>query len=123
MIEFEVPNHEKDLEEADALLKRILAKVTSPIELGKDRKQAMLALTTDILYIIGDLSQAIFDLRTIMEEAYTHKYLKSPALGKKLYLEHYEGLHKPYDRLKNKTFKLIQLIDPSNEGIEEEIYT
>jgi len=122
MIEFNIPNHEKELEEADALLKKIHSKVTAPIPLGEDRRNAMLQLTNDILYLIGEYSQPIFDLRTTMEEAYSKKYIKTPALGKELYLKHYESLHKPYDKIKNKVFKLIEIIDPSNVGIADEIY-
>lgn len=119
-LKFNVPNHEAELEQASSLLKRIGDKVA--LGLGEDRAQSMLQLTTDILYLVGELSQDIFDLRITMETEYNKYYSKSPALGKKLYLEHYQELHKPYDKLKNRAFKLIKMIDPTNEGIEEEIY-
>ena len=124
MLKFNIPNHEKELVEAENLLKKVQTKVTNvTVALSEERRKYFLSLTTDILYLIGEHSQPIFDLREVIEKEYTTKYLKSPALGKKLYLEYYEGLHKPYDRLKNRAFKLIKLIDPTNEGIEEEIYT
>lgn len=121
MLKFNIPNHENELETAEILIKKFQDRFNSN-NLSDVRKLALLKLTTKVLYAVGEFSEDIFVLRPEMERKYTEMYPQSPALGKKLYLEHYEGLHKPYNKLKNRAFKLIQLLDPIDEGIEEEIF-
>lgn len=84
-------------------------------KLSSDQKEKVTKLLSDILYKVGDMSIPIFEIRETMEEKYAKKYVKSPALGKKLYLEHYENVHKPFDKLKNRTFKVINILDPFDD--------
>jgi hypothetical protein len=118
-IEFNIPNHEPELQEVEALLNKLQTKIKTFKKQEKtftiEQEEAIVKLSTDLLYMVGELSMPIFALREEMEEAYSKKYVKSPALGKKLYLEQYENVHKPYDKLKNKAFKIINHFEPFEE--------
>jgi hypothetical protein len=55
----------------------------------------------------ADLSMSINEIETKLKDHYTCTYTKSPELGKKLFLDHYFSLHKPYDKVKNMLWKAI----------------
>jgi hypothetical protein len=55
----------------------------------------------------ADLSMSRGEIQTDLQDHYTTTYIKSPAMGKKLFLDHYFSLHKPYDKVKDKCWKLI----------------
>ena len=124
MLKFNIPNHEKDLYEVETLLNKTSTNLkvleAKEIELEDEQKEQLLKLVTNLLYKVGDLSIPIFELREMMENTYFEQYKQSPALGKELYMKHYESIHRPYDKLKNKAFRLIQILDPYNDGFEEE---
>ena len=84
-------------------------------EIPLPKKKQLVFVVSTVLDAVGELSQPAFDVRESMEEEYNKKYIKSPALGKQLFLKEYELLHKPFDKLKNKCFDLLTKIDPTGE--------
>ncbi len=64
-----------------------------------------------VLDYVGRLSMPAFDIRDEMEAMYTKAFINSPELGKKLFLDHYENVHHPYNLYKNRCFKLLEDLD------------
>lgn len=118
-IKVTVPDMSDKLETASNLLKRSEKDYKwyrdNDKEMPLSKKKQLVYVVSTVLDAVGELSQPAFDVREKMEEDYNLKYLKSPALGKELFLKHYESLHKPYDKLKNKCFDLLNKIDPKGE--------
>jgi len=63
------------------------------------------------LYKVGELSMSIRVIEQTLKDHYTKTYIKSPAMGRSLFIKHYFKLHKPYDDLKENIWKLIFIID------------
>lgn len=56
--------------------------------------------TVRILDYLGNLTKPLFELNDSLEYDYIKKYPSSPELAKKLWLDHCENIHYPYDLLK-----------------------
>jgi hypothetical protein len=116
-ITIELQDHSKELEQAT----RILEKVDKEKNWWKDKdmplksKKKLVYMISTVLEATGEMSLTRFDIREDLEQQYNKHYLQSPALGKELFLKHYEKLHKPYDKIKNKCFDLLKKVDPQNE--------
>lgn len=52
--------------------------------------------------LAGALSGTRHEIQQKLNDYYVKTYASSPAIGHKLYLDHYFSLLKPYDRVKNK---------------------
>jgi hypothetical protein len=64
-----------------------------------------------VLDYVGKLSQPSFEIEYKLEELYIINYPHSPELAKKLWQDHYENIHHPFDLLKNRCFRLIEELD------------
>lgn len=64
-----------------------------------------------ILDKIGQLSMTAFEINNKLEDMYFLKYKHSPALAKKLWQEHYENIHRPYNILKNRCYRMLDALD------------
>jgi hypothetical protein len=126
IINIETPDHKHELSRATELLKKVDAELKRYKDVeGKLPYDVMKKLhytTNTILFIIGDLSTEIFAKRDNIEALYFKEYKSQPALAKKLWLDHYENLHAPYDKLKNKCRHLLGQIDPNGQIRKEEEY-
>lgn len=91
----------KNLEKKFDLGKRSYPPIT------KDQINAMELLSQKCLRKVADLSTTRSEIQTKLNDYYTKTYNHSPAMGKKLFLDHYFTLHKPYDDIKDKIWKLI----------------
>lgn len=113
-IDISIPNHTNELIEVDEAIEDIKFKINliSTQNLMDDELHDMLFEDTmKILVFIGDMSVHAFNTFNPLEEAYVMKYPKFPAMSKKLWLEHYDKLHHPYDLRKNRCFTIIDKID------------
>ena len=115
-----LPNNEKHILRIESELYSMNTKIRQAEmnhELGerfiKEKKERLFKLLMEV----GNLSQPAFDLRDKLENIYITKYKATPKLGKKLFLEHYSKIHKPYDKLKNSIWKSINLLLPEDEQI------
>lgn len=72
---------------------------------------AMYERTVQLLDYVGELSKPAFDVCDKLELMYTCKYPTSPKLAKKLWLDHYDSLHKKYNTLKNRCFRILDELD------------
>lgn len=67
--------------------------------------------TIDILLMFGDVSDPFFEIRDELKDKYTWRYISSPAIGRKIFLEHFANIHHKFDFQKNKCYDLIDEID------------
>lgn len=78
--------------------------------LTEENLEAMEYVLQNCLQKVGTLSLSRNELRNELNDHYTKTYIKSPAIGKKLYLDHFYSLHKPYDRVKDSIWNSIHII-------------
>lgn len=67
--------------------------------------------TMRILDYVGRLSMPAFNSFNLLEDEYIKTYPNAPALAKELWLKHYGNIHKPYNLIKNRCFRLLDEID------------
>lgn len=67
--------------------------------------------TCKLLTQVGELSKCVFNIMDTLDVMYFTKYKNSPELSKKLWLEHYDELHRPYTKLKNRCFRILDELD------------
>lgn len=65
----------------------------------------------NILDKLGKLSTPVLDTFDKLEELYTLKYINTPELGKRIWIEHYCELNKPYTLLKNRCVTILENLD------------
>lgn len=63
------------------------------------------------LLYVAKLSEPAFEIEDQLEKEYVLKFKHAPALGKQLWLEHYDEVHHPYSILKNRCYRLLELLD------------
>ncbi len=112
----ELQNHNKELEQA----RKLIAKADREykelgVNLPDTKRKKLVYIVSTVLDAVGEMSLTRSAVRESMEDDYTQKYLKSPELGKTLFLTEYEKIHKPYDKIKNKCFELLFKIDPESK--------
>jgi len=67
--------------------------------------------TISVLNYVGQLSYPLLDIEEWLEFNYTIKYKNSPELAKKLWVEHYHSIHRPYNLLKKRCFTILDELD------------
>lgn len=141
-VTIELEDHEKQLVKAWELLKKVInefksyrdiakkkairifdspteEQIREVMEIPHDRKKFLLYMVDNILGAVGEMSISRFNVMEPLEEEYKLKYQQSPALGKTLFLEHYNLIHAPYDKLKNKCFDLLFKLDPTATIVDD----
>ena len=110
----DIPNHTQELNKADSYLKSI-SEDFKYIHLGRRiTAEQHIKIYEEIIRVldyVGRLSMRMFEITDEFDESYSIKYIKTPELGKKLMLEQTEQLHKPYDSLKNKCYRMLDDLD------------
>lgn len=113
-IEFNLPNYSNELTTAtDNIenLKEELSIMQIEKTINDKSHELMFERIIKVLDYVGKLSQPSFDIEDDIERIYTEKYIHSPELAKKLWQDHYELIHHPFDLLKNRCFRLIEELD------------
>lgn len=112
--DFNLPNHANELSKAEEVIGKLKDKIDKHFKLktidGKSHN-SLYDEVCRVLDYLGRLSMPAFNLQDKMEEMYTLQYKQCPALGKKLWLDHYENVHHPYNLLKNRCFRLLEILD------------
>ena len=108
-----VPDHSIQLKKAFDIINTLKTNYERDLKLNdlnlKKRENYKKTINL-VLNSLGELSLFLFDFRIALEKIYKEKYIKSPALGKELFLNHYEDTHKPYDKVKEKCWSLLERI-------------
>lgn len=113
-LDFEIPKHENQLLTATYFIDSIKTKVRKLQTSKSISDKTFIELyddTVKILDYVGNLSLVAFDVNDRLQLLYLQKYKSSPELAKKLWLDHYDTIHKPYTILKNRCFKILDELD------------
>jgi hypothetical protein len=112
--DFKLPTHANELSNAEDHLKKLRIRFLKV----KNKKLINGKIHTEIfeeiirvLDYLGGLSKPAFRIETELEEMYFRQYRNSPALAKKLWLDHYTLIHRPYTKLKNRAFRMLDELD------------
>lgn len=112
--DFKLPRHNNELSKADDLIEKLRQrfKILECRNAISDKEHLlMFEEVVRVLDYIGRLSMPAFAVEDEMERLYIMRYPHSPELAKKLWLDHFEDIHHPYNLLKNRCFKLIDELD------------
>jgi hypothetical protein len=113
-VDFKLPNHSNELSKAE----EVIDKLKKRFEVIQVQKSINDCTHTELfeeivrcLVYVGKLSEVAFAIEDQLEALYTQQYKHSPALGKQLWLQHYDEIHHPYSILKNRCFRLLEMLD------------
>lgn len=106
-----IPDHTDEIIKAIDFLREINEDFNNNQNITDYHHELLYEKTVKLLYYVGCLSLKIFELQPEIIELYTMKFLRDPAVGKELYYKHYHQLHRKYNLIKNKCFKLLDNID------------
>jgi len=112
--DFNLPCHDNELSKADDVIGKIkfsFNKHNRKKTLSDAQFIMLYEDTIKVLDYIGRLSMFAFAIEDEIEELYKMKFLHAPQLGKALWQEHYQGIHHPYNLLKNRCFKILDELD------------
>ena len=116
--DFDLPCHDNELSNAESRideLKSRLSIIKTKKNIDDNTYTTMFEHIIVVLDYLGNLSLPAFETQNELEEMYKMKFLRSPELGKKLWLDHYGEIHKPYNKLKNRCYRLIDELDAEYE--------
>jgi hypothetical protein len=71
----------------------------------------------NVLYFTGKLSTPAYNVRDELKELYFKTYRSSPALAKDMFLKHFEYIHRNYDLMKDKCFRLLDKLNNEYKNI------
>jgi hypothetical protein len=112
--DFKLPNHNNELSKADDVIEKLRQKfkiLECRNTISDKEHLQMFEEVVRVLDYVGRLSMPAFAIEEDMERLYVMRYPHSPELAKKLWLDHYEDIHHPYNLLKNRCFKLMEELD------------
>lgn len=111
---FKLKNYDKELYDAEVAIEELKFKVDTAIVHKTLNDNVHGILYEEIIRVLdytGRLSMQVFKINEELETLYLQKYKKTPALAKELWLQHYDQLHQPYSKIKNRCFKLLDKLD------------
>lgn len=110
-IDLDLPDHTTEIKDCEIYIKSVKKEIkTIPRgeRMSDDIYFALYERITRGLYYIGSLSLSAFNTEEIIQEEYFQTYKHAPELAKKLWQEHYGNVHKPYNTIKNRLFRLYE---------------
>ena len=112
--DFNLPDHTTELSKAEDVIEKLrtrFKKIQTSKSINDKKHTDMFEETVRILDYVGRLSVPAFEIEDELEKLYILQYPKSPQLGKKLWLDHYDRIHHPYSILKARCFRLLEELD------------
>lgn len=113
-IDCKLPDHAIELEKAEEYIKELQEIFKKRIKNEKINDEMYAILFEKIirgLEYMGSLSLPLFNIQDQIEETFDITYKHAPELGRKLKWKKIEIIHKPYDILKNRLFKLLDELE------------
>lgn len=113
-VDLNLPNHDDELLSAENAIYELKKQFKSHHfnrRINDNEFIIMYEETIRVLDYIGKLSIPAFEIEDKLEELYLKKYIDSPCLAKKLWLDHYDSIHHKYSLLKNRCFKILDDLD------------
>lgn len=114
VINFNLPDHTKELITADNLVAALTTKINQIITNNSLTSNLHTSLYEDVIKLLdwaGRMSMPLFEVEDDIEALYVKEYIHCPALAKELFYQHYEQLHKPYTLLKHRCYWLLDKLD------------
>jgi hypothetical protein len=112
--DFQLPDHNNELFKAE----EVIEKLKNRLRIIKTKRiiddkihTSMFEQIIRVLDYVGELSLPAFGIEDDLEQLYIKRYPHCPVLAKKLWLDHYENVHHPYNLLKNRCYKLLEELD------------
>lgn len=112
--DFNLPDHGNELSKAEDLIDKLKNRfklIQTQRCINDKNHEEIFETIMNLLFYVGDLSKCVFDIGDSIEELYFKRYKKTPELAKALWLEHYGRLHRPYNVLKNRCYRLLDELD------------
>jgi hypothetical protein len=113
-VDFQLPDHAVELGRAEEMidnLKHMLESLGEKSMIDDASHDYIYNEIIRVLDYVGKLSLPAFAIESGLEAMYTKHYRSAPELGKKLWLDHYEKIHYPYNLLKNRCYRLLTEVD------------
>jgi len=113
-VKFNLPSHIEELKKASELIENIKDRFDSHQKFKNLTDKSHTSLYEEIIRVldyVGNLSGHVFNIEEELEAMYVMQFKHSPALGKKLWLDHYDYLHRPYTLLKNRCYRMLEDLD------------
>lgn len=112
--DFNLPCHGNELSDAENNILKTkfrLDEIKKNKTIDDNTYHTMFKHIVRVLDYVGGLSMPAFAVQNELEEMYKMKFLNSPELARKLWLDHYGEIHKPYNILKNRCYRLLDVLD------------
>lgn len=109
--DFKLPDNCNELSMAEDAIDKLKHKIKNLKSITDNEHTLIYEEIIRVLDYVGRLSMPYFEIAEELECLYVIKYPHSPELAKKLWLDHYELIHKPYNLLKNRCFRALDELD------------
>lgn len=121
-IDLGLPDHSEQLYDTEIYVSKIRKELQDQKklkELNDFVYETLYTRITKALYYVGKLSMPAFNIEEKLEEEYFNVYQHAPELARKLWLDHYSEIHRPYNILKNRLFRLFDELDEAYISINK----
>jgi hypothetical protein len=112
--DFHLPDHKDELLKAESLIDKIKIKFEQHQKFKNLTGKSHTSLYEEIVRVldyVGNLSTVVFQIEEELEAMYILQFKHAPQMAKKLWLDHYDFLHRPYTLLKNRCYRLLEDLD------------
>jgi hypothetical protein len=113
-IELNLPTHVDELKKAEDYILELKQKFIDYKVSEKINVRQFTKLNTSIintLYYVGGLSEPAFAAEATIESTYFNVHENQPELARKLWQDHYAIVHQPYNKLKNRLYRMLDELD------------
>lgn len=109
-----IPNNERKLIDIQSKVKNIGENIgknqhNNNGKLDEEIRSKYNDILLNLLDQVGDLSIPAFEIRDVLEKNYITRHKGDHKNARKLFIKHYESIHKPYDQAKNNIWKLLEI--------------
>jgi len=112
--DFKLPDHSSELSKAEDVIEKLRERFKTIVKTKSITGKIHTDLYEEVVRVldyVGRLSNPAFAIEDEMERLYILQYPKSPAMAKRLWLDHYDSIHHPYSLLKNRCYRMLEELD------------
>lgn len=113
-IELDLPVHVEELKKVDEYISELKKKITTVRLSQKMNVREFSKLNNKIintLYYVGELSEPAFAAEHKIENTYFNIHENQPELARHEWQKHYETIHRPYNKYKNRLYRMLDDLD------------
>ena len=118
-IDFNLPQDSNELSRIEETINNLKVRLETIIEkklITDDIHEDTYEDVVIALDKVGKLSEPAFAVEDEIETMYTLKYPHNPAFAKLIWYAHYEEIQHPYSLLKNRCFRMLELLDKTYQN-------